>query len=132
MKPFAAIVIALFSVAALPSVASARPHRNHHVRYEPPDNKHGAIALSPQTRRIGWSYGYGDLGEAQNEAVRQCGESDCFVIAWEQNQCAALVEGDRAWTGAGAPTQAEAEAKALTECSAQGSVNCHLVRWVCS
>jgi|GEM_PF-3191575 len=132
-------IVTLFAMTALPAVASARPHRGHRhhhrhqvqVRYDPPPSAYGAISRSARTGRIGWSYGYSSLGEAQLAATNSCGESDCLVVAWEQNRCAALVEGAGAWGSASGVNVADAEARALDACAAEGGYGCRLVRWVC-
>ena len=48
----------------------------------------GAIACDNNTGACSVSYGWGDLGSAENYAINLCGGwNTCSIRAWEQNQC---------------------------------------------
>ena len=57
-------------------------------------NNYGAIAYSPSTHAIGWSYDYGSRAAAEDAALVNCRKqaNDC-VTHWFYNACAALAVG---------------------------------------
>lgn len=97
------------------------------------DDNYGAIAYSESTGNWGSSYDYGSRRQAENAALHRCNSDDCEVKAWFKNSCRALAAGDNGalgWSSA-ADDKAEAESRALSECSENGS-NCQILCWACT
>ncbi len=95
---------------------------------------YGAIAFSPGTGAHGYSYGAGSRGQAERVAMSNCRgyASDCRVLVYFQNACAALAVGSGngygfAWAG----SRGQAENRAMRECRNRTS-SCRVIRWVCS
>jgi hypothetical protein len=51
----------------------------------------GAIAVSPQTGKVGVSYDYPTAQRAKQRALHECHQPSCRVAVWVKNQYAALV-----------------------------------------
>jgi hypothetical protein len=51
----------------------------------------GAIAVSPQTGKVGVSYDYPTAHRAKKRALSQCHQRGCRVAVWVSDQYAALV-----------------------------------------
>ncbi|HEX3363045.1 MAG TPA: DUF4189 domain-containing protein [Solirubrobacterales bacterium] len=51
----------------------------------------GAIAVNPQTGKVGVSYDYSTPHHAKKRALVQCHQSGCRIAVWVFNQYAALV-----------------------------------------
>ena len=70
-------------------------------------NNYGAIAYSPSTHAIGWSYDYGSHAAAEDAALVNCRKqaNDC-VTHWFRDACGALAVGPKgygmAWGATGA------------------------------
>ena len=76
----------------------------------------GAIAFSASTGKFGWVKNTATKGDAQSEAVTQCGVDDCDTVVVFPN-CAALSVGDGFGMGFSAnKSVATAEETALTQC----------------
>ena len=79
---------------------------------------YGAIAYSPKTGRYGDSYNYLYLGDAENDAIANCDAPDATVVAWCWNEWAALaVADDGSYGYSSGPSEAAAEAAALSNCT---------------
>jgi hypothetical protein len=90
----------------------------------------GAIAYSPSTGHSGYAYGWSCREEAEAAALRYCGDGDCTVVVWEQNDVAALAVGASGapyygWAG----TRSEAERFALEACG-RDTTGCAISAWV--
>lgn len=92
---------------------------------------YGAIAYSPSTQKIGFSWRYPTQAEAEQTARQFCEADDCKIATWFGDNCGALATGPQGWGGDYGPDVATARAKAIQRCS-QYSSNCRVVRWVCS
>lgn len=88
---------------------------------------HGAIAVSPSTGSWGRSWDYDSAGQANNEALSQCGYNDCEVLAQFTNGCGALAESSTAYGGGAAADLYSAESRALGR-----SGGGYIVTWVCT
>jgi len=98
----------------------------------PAYDKFGAIAYSSSTGRYGYSYNFADRGQAESEAVSNCGRSDCRIKVWFKNACGALATGNRGASGwAWNTSKSDAVSRALRECSNRGS-GCQLTSWACT
>jgi Domain of unknown function (DUF4189) len=81
-------------------------------------DNYGAIAYSPSTGRVGSSWNYRTLGDAQRAAVTACKAPDGQPVTWARNgfYCALAVGADGSLgTGYGS-TPARAKAIALRDC----------------
>lgn len=89
--------------------------------------EYGAIAYSPQTGRYGYSYNYWYLGDAESDALANCDAPDGEIVAWCRNEyCALAVADDGSYGYSSGPTQASAEAAALSYCTGP---NAHILCW---
>ena len=88
----------------------------------------GAFAVSPSTGASGWSKGYGSESEAQQAAVRSCGQDDCNAFGFTAG-AAALVESDSRWYHeSGRSSEEEAGSMSLQQCQNQEPAgNCRMV-----
>ena len=94
-------------------------------------DNYGAIAFSQDTGAIGFSHDYGTRAGAEERALNECG-SDCEVVLWFRNACAALATGDDNGYGTGwASSRREAEQIARSNCN-DNAKNCTINRWVCT
>jgi hypothetical protein len=89
---------------------------------------HGAIAYHAPSRNVGWASDRRTRREAQVEALRQCGQPQCEVVASLKGGCAALARNELRHFSQRGANRAEAEAKALHRCGAR----CEIVAWVCT
>lgn len=131
--------IALVFVLLSTQLASADRHRARDVHRDRPTAQiapatltAGAIAYSPSTGAVGWSYGQPDQETAKWAAEQACGQSDCAWKVSEQGATAVLVLGAGggiywAWD----LTLAGAQQRALELCSAN-TTGCSVTRWVAS
>lgn len=142
------IAIALSLVLLSTQLASADRHRARRFQREPPVAGSepaaltaGAIAYSPSTGTVGWSYGQPDQETARWAAVQACGRADCTWQVSEQGAFAVLVLGRGDGGGGGGRgggiywawdyTLAGAQQRALELCSANAT-GCAVTRWVAS
>ncbi len=98
---------------------------------------YGAIAFSKRTGRHGFSFGHPGRNAAERRALAECASgssaSDCGVLTWFHDRCAALVVGDnRAYGSAQDASQEAASRKAIELCAQHGGSSCRVVREVCS
>ena len=94
---------------------------------------YGAIAVSPTTSALGWSYDYGSRNAAERAALGKCEEhaDDCQVAVWFRNACGAVAIGDGGWGGAWATNKDAAISRAIDACSNHAE-NCEWKRWQCT
>jgi len=98
---------------------------------------YGAIAYSAETRKIGVASDNGSQTEAEGVALQNCrveagSATDCKVVMWVRNACAALAIGqDGGWGTDWGNDRAAAERKALAVCG-KYSQTCQVVRRVCA
>jgi hypothetical protein len=92
-------------------------------------NTSGAIAYSPSTGRLGWSYGQPSVWRATREANFACGVADCRWLQWETGKYAAVAVGSWGASTAASNDLPRAEWKAMAECRARGT-GCHIERWI--
>jgi hypothetical protein len=106
---------------------------------------YGAIAYSPTDRAIGIAQRAVNQEAAEQDAMGKCavmaGGSQCRIVVWFYNACAALAIADNGSWGAdfGVTTSGElmkginrAFAKARGHCLANGGDNCRLEQSTCS
>lgn len=92
---------------------------------------YGAIAFSPDSGAVGYSYNYRRRDLAEERALEERGRG-CRVVIWFRNACGALATGDGNGYGSGWSTsRGTAERIALNEC-AQHTDNCRVIRWACT
>ena len=94
----------------------------------------GAIALSPSTGAIGYSYRHQTEDDAGYDAYNRCSgyADDCEVVVNFVNACGAVAYGRGggygvAWNADGNAAQR----RALSECQAR-TTQCKILRWQCS
>jgi hypothetical protein len=96
-------------------------------------DEYAAIAYSPSTGSIGYSYNCRSLLQAKNWALEKCQGDDATVVSWARNGYCALALGDTpgAYGQSWGRTQAEAERLALRWC-AQNTTYCYIAQSVFS
>jgi serine/threonine-protein kinase len=135
--------LALFLLVTLFTAASADRDRHPSRRWHRPEPQPvylpppapvaataGAIAYSPSTGLVGWSYGQPDQDTARWAAVNACGQSDCEWKVSEQGAFAVLVLGSGGaiyWSWD--TSLAAAQQSTLQLCSAN-TTGCYVTRWV--
>lgn len=94
---------------------------------------HGAIALQRDTGRFGYATDALTSRAAKLEALKQCADPHCEVVASFSNACGALARqaarGAKGYFSATGAVRQEAETKALRLCAAR---ECELVAWACT
>jgi serine/threonine-protein kinase len=90
---------------------------------------YGAIALQRETGQLGYVYDAATSRAAKIEALRQCADPRCEVVAAFSNACGALARGPKKYFPATGATRQEAETKALRLCAAG---DCAVVAWACT
>ncbi|WP_405138978.1 DUF4189 domain-containing protein [Nocardia sp. NBC_01388] len=89
----------------------------------------GAIALSPSTGHIGYSYDYSDRGSAQDGAMSSCSFNDCRVVATFANGCGAVAYSPRGYYTYGADySRSSARTQALNRNYSDATI----VHWNCT
>ena len=88
----------------------------------------GAIAYHRESASYGYAVDRANARDAKREALKQCGEPRCEVVADLRNDCGAVANGTRRFVTARGATRQEAEARALRKCGAE----CALVVWACT
>jgi len=99
--------------------------------------RYGAIAYNPDTGQWGRSWGYRELRQANERALRECGQSDCSIVAQVRSggeKCAALsVSNDRKYKEGLGKSRFDAENRAISNCERLSSWGgCQLLLSVCS
>ncbi len=90
---------------------------------------YGAIALQRGTGQFGYAYDAATSRAAKLEALKQCADPRCEVVASFSNACGALARGPKKYFPATGATRQEAETKALRLCAAK---DCELTAWACT
>ena|SRR5487761_2195447 len=94
---------------------------------------HGAIALQRDTGRFGYAADAPTSRAAKLEALKQCADPRCEVVASFSNACGGLARnparGPKGYFSATGAVRQEAETKALRLCAAR---ECELVAWACT
>lgn len=92
----------------------------------------GAIAVSAETGRVGYSKGLNSAIEAERAAVGLCRARDCQAVMNFTNACGAVAQAaDTSWGMGRDRSSAGAQNRALISCSQYGT-RCRVVGWVCS
>lgn len=115
------IALAAFIITTTASIAHAR-------------NYYGAIAVSPSSKALGWSFDYGSRGKAQRVALAKCRQhaGDCKIATWFKNACGAIAfGGNGGWGADWGRSVANAKWKAKKRCKRYDS-HCKVNRWVCT
>ncbi len=97
-------------------------------------NYHGAIAISPSSKAMGWSYDYKTRWAAENAALNECRQhaSDCRIATWFRNACGAVSIGENGGWGANwGRSIHQAKYKSKRMCR-QNDSYCQVERWVCT
>ena len=93
---------------------------------------YGAIAISPNTGKVGYSQGFNSAVEAERAAVGLCKARDCRAAVSFTKACGAVVQAPNAsWATGVDRDAATAQKRALITCSQYGP-GCRVVGWVCS
>ncbi|MFE2996179.1 DUF4189 domain-containing protein [Nocardia sp. NPDC059246] len=94
------------------------------------DYYYGAIALSPSTGHIGYSYDYSDSPSAQNAAMSSCPQADCHIVARFANGCGAIAYSSRDgyYTFGAASSRSAAKSQALGRNSGDATI----IHWNCT
>lgn len=94
---------------------------------------YGAIALQRETGQLGYAYNSATSRTAKMEALNQCADPRCEVVAAFSNACGGLARnparGPKGYFPATGATRQEAETKALRLCAGRG---CEIVAWACT
>ena len=90
---------------------------------------YGAIALQRETGQLGYAYNSATSRAAKMEALNQCADPRCEVVANFSNACGAVARGPKKHFPATGATRQEAEAKALRLCAAK---DCEVAAWACT
>ena len=89
---------------------------------------HGAIAFHKESGSIGWATDRRTAREAQVEALKQCGQEQCVVVANVSRGCIALAKDSGKFVVQKGATHQEAETKAMAKCGAL----CQIAAWTCT
>jgi serine/threonine-protein kinase len=91
----------------------------------------GAIAFAKGNGAVGYSFDYRSRGEAEEQALQECGRG-CAVVLWFKDACGALAVGEGRGYGTGwSARRGEAEAIAMRNCRSNTD-GCTVVRWTCT
>lgn len=88
----------------------------------------GAIAYHRASGSTGWAVDQPSARRSKVEALRQCGDPRCEVVASLRNNCGAIANGPKRFTAGKGATRQEAQTKALKACGA----SCEIVVWACT
>jgi Domain of unknown function (DUF4189) len=92
----------------------------------------GAIAISRDTGRVGYSQGFNSAIEAEQAAVGLCKARDCRPVVNFTKACGAVAQApDASWAWGWDHDSAGAQKRALISCSQYGA-GCRVVGWICS
>ena len=114
---FMLVLSLCFSAAAL--AADRSPTRNQ---------TYAAIAYHADTKSVGWSTDRKSARDAKVEALRQCNNDRCEVVASITRGCGALAKGAKKHVVQKGATREEAQAKALKQCGP----GCEILAWTCT
>lgn len=98
---------------------------------------YGAIALQRETGQFGYASNAATSRAAKIEALNQCADPRCEIVAAFSNACGVLARqparqparGPKQYITATGATRQEAETKGLRLCAAK---ECEVVAWVCT
>lgn len=94
---------------------------------------YGAIALQRETGQFGYTANAVTSRAAKIEALKQCADPRCEVVANFSNACGGLAHnparGPKKYFPATGATRQEAESKALRLCAAR---DCEILTWACT
>ena len=92
----------------------------------------GAIAISSDTGRVGYSKGLNSAIEAEQAAVGLCKARDCRAVMNFTKACGAVAQAPNAsWAWGWDHSSTGAQHRALISCRQYGA-GCRIVGWVCS
>ncbi len=92
----------------------------------------GAIAISPDTGRVGYSKGLNSAAEAEQAAVGLCRARDCRAVVNFTKACGAVAQApNTSWAWGWDYDATSAQKRALISCSQYGG-GCRVVGWICS
>jgi len=92
----------------------------------------GAIAISAEAGRVGYSKGLNSAVEAERAAIGLCKARDCRAVVNFTNACGAVAQSSNTyWAWGRDRTGAGAQRGALISCAQLGP-GCRVVGWVCS
>lgn len=92
----------------------------------------GAIAISPNTGKVGYSQGFNSALEAEQAAIGLCRARDCRAVMNFTKACGAVAQApNAAWASGLDRDSAGAQKRALISCSRYGP-GCRVVGGVCS
>lgn len=111
--------IAFFTLAttAMPSMAA---------------DSFGAIAYSPATGALGWSYEHNTRRSAESTAYGNCNAGDCRIAIWFKNGCGAVAVGNGGGWGADWGADRDPAQYLAVEACRKHTNGCRVVRWQCS
>jgi hypothetical protein len=122
-QALAAILLAPLVLEPHDALAASRPAGAKTVRIY-----NGAIAYHRASASYGYAVNLTTARAAQVEALKQCGDASCEVVARLRNDCGAVANGPKRFTVGKGATRQEAETKALRACGAQ----CDIAVWACT
>src|SRR3954471_3659382 len=88
----------------------------------------GAIAYHRASKSYGYAVNKATARDAQIEALRQCGNEKCEVVAKLRSNCGSVADGPKRFTVGTGVTRQESETKALRTCGEK----CEIVAWTCT
>jgi hypothetical protein len=88
----------------------------------------GAIAYHRDSGSYGYAINRATARDAQVEALKQCGNERCEVVARLRNNCGSVANGSKRFTVGTGATRQESETKALRACGP----GCEVVTWACT
>lgn len=93
----------------------------------------GAIAISPDTGRVGYSQGLNSAIEAEQAAVGLCKARDCRAVVNFTNACGAVAQSiqNTSWAWGWDHNSTAAQNSALISCSRYGG-GCRVIGSICS
>ena len=92
----------------------------------------GAIAISPDTGRVGYSKGLNTAIQAEQAAVGLCKARDCRAVVNFTNACGAVAQAfNTSWGWGRDHSSTGAQNQALVSCSQYGA-GCRIAGWICS
>ncbi len=105
------------------SLAASKPAGAKTVRIY-----NGAIAYHRASASYGYAVNLTTARAAQVEALKQCANASCEVVARLRNDCGAVANGRLRFTVGKGATREEAETKALRSCGS----GCEIAVWACT
>ncbi|HTF49901.1 MAG TPA: DUF4189 domain-containing protein [Pseudonocardia sp.] len=89
-----------------------------------------AIAISPRTGNVGYTFDHPTRSSAERGAVSRCRASDCQTVVVVANGCAAVAQAsNRSWGWAYAGSPSSAQSRAV---SAAPGGRARVIKWVCT